>query len=79
MEFRSSLSAETISSLVGCHYNKTGKCCENRKFDNLLLVKSKQCTYSKNVSYQHSNEYIFALCIIYTFEIACKSFYTEKY
>ena len=37
-DFRSSLSAETTSSLIGCHFNKTSKCCENTKFDDSLLV-----------------------------------------
>ena len=46
-DFRSSLSAETISSLIGCHFNKTSKCCELTKFEDSLLVRAKQCTQKK--------------------------------
>ena len=31
--FRSSLSTETISSLIGSQFNKIGNCCEHTKFE----------------------------------------------
>ena len=53
-EFRSSLSTETVSALIGCHFNKTSKCCENNKFDESLLAKAKTCTRERNLSYKSS-------------------------
>ena len=53
-EFRSSLSPETVSALIGCHLNKTSKCCEVATFDDPLLVKAKQCTRQRNLSYSQS-------------------------
>ena len=50
-EFRSSLSTETVSALIGCHFNKTSKCCEMTKFEDCLLVKAKTCTRERNMSY----------------------------
>ena len=50
-EFRSSLSTETVSALIGCHFNKTSKCCEMTKFADCLLVKAKTCTHERNMSY----------------------------
>ena len=32
-EFCSSLSTESVSALISCHFNKTSKCCENKHFD----------------------------------------------
>ena len=54
-DFRSSLSTETISSLIGCHFNKTSKCCELTKFEDSLLVRAKQCTHKRNLSYNTSS------------------------
>ena len=54
-DFRSSLSTETISSLIGCHFNKIGRCCEHSKFGDSLLIKAKQCTHARNLSYKKSN------------------------
>ena len=53
-DFRSSLSPETVSALIGCHLNKTGECCEVARFDDSLLVKAKQCTRQRNLSYNQS-------------------------
>ena len=54
-DIRSSLSTETISSLTGCHFNKIGSCCEHSKFEDSLLIKAKQCTHARNLSYKKSN------------------------
>ena len=40
MDFWSPLSAVMILSLIGCHYDKTGNCCEIRRFDNSLMIVS---------------------------------------
>ena len=37
-DFRSSLSPTTISSLIGCHFNKVTKCCEQTKFEESSLA-----------------------------------------
>lgn len=50
--FQSSLSTETISSLIGCQFNKIGNCCEHAKFEDSLLVKAKQCMHEQNLSYK---------------------------
>ena len=50
-DFRASLSPETVSALIGCHFNKSGKCCEVTKFDDSLLIQAKQCTRQRNLSY----------------------------
>ena len=50
-DFRASLSPETVSALIGCHLNKSGKCCEVTKFDDSLLIQAKQCTRQRNLSY----------------------------
>ena len=50
-EFRSSLCTATISSLIGCHFNKIGKCCEHTSFEESLLTKAKHCTHERNMSY----------------------------
>ena len=41
-EFRSSLSIDKVSSLIGYHFNK---CCELSLFDESLLAKGKSCIY----------------------------------
>ena len=43
-DFRSSLATETVSSLISCHYNNHGHCCEHTAFDGELLKKVKRCT-----------------------------------
>ena len=50
--YRSSLSTETLSALIGCHFNKTVSCCELTKFDEPLLSKAKVCTKERNLSYK---------------------------
>ena len=50
-EFRSSLSTETISSLIGCHFNKTWKCGENNKFEDSSLIATKKWTHKRNMHY----------------------------
>ena len=49
-DFRSSLSPQTVSALIGCHLNNQGKCCEVTKFDDSLLIKAKECTRQRNLS-----------------------------
>ncbi len=51
-DFRPSLSTETLSSLIGCQFNKTSKCCEYIKFEESLLTKAKKCTHARNLSYK---------------------------
>jgi hypothetical protein len=53
-DFRSSLSVETLSALIGCHghFNSTGKCCELDTIDTVLLEKAKACTRERNLSYR---------------------------
>ena len=50
-EFRSSLQTETLSALIGCHFNKTTDCCEKVHFDGPLLSKAKSCTHERNLRY----------------------------
>ena len=48
-EYRSSLSTETISSLIGCHLNKTWVCCGVVNAEESLLVAAKKCTHERNM------------------------------
>jgi hypothetical protein len=50
-DFRASLSPETVSALIGCHFNKTSQCCELSKFDEELIIQAKHCTHQRNLSY----------------------------
>ena len=50
-DYRSSLSTETVSALIGCHFNNTATCCETYKFDHTLLSKVKTCTRQRNPLY----------------------------
>ena len=50
-EFRSSLLTETLSALIGCHFNKTSSCCEMASIDESLISKAKTCTRERNLSY----------------------------
>ena len=52
-DFRSSLHADTISSLIGIHFNSRFKSCEQSDFEPSLLEKAKNCTGEKNMSYEH--------------------------
>lgn len=54
-EFRSSLSTESVSALISCHFNKTSKCCENKQFDERLIAKAKTCTRERNIRYSHTS------------------------
>ena len=53
-DFRASLQTETISALIGCHFNKKYmyKCCEQSSFEDSLLAKAKSCTNERNISYK---------------------------
>ena len=51
-EFRSTLSTETVSSLIGYHFNKRCK-CELSLFEESLLAKGKSCTNERNKGYKH--------------------------
>ena len=48
-DFRSRLHSETISALVGVHFNSPDKCCEQSKFESCLLDKAKSCTRDRNL------------------------------
>ena len=50
--YRSSLATQTVSALIGCHFNKIAKCCEMDKFEQSLLAKAKTCTHERNQSYK---------------------------
>ena len=52
-DFRSSLSP-TTTSLIGYHFNKITKCCEQTKFEESFLARAKQCTHERNLSYKSS-------------------------
>ncbi len=51
-EYRSSLSTETLSALIGCHLNSTLSCCEPTEFEEALLSKAKTYTMERNLSYK---------------------------
>ena len=51
-DFRSSLQTETVSALIGYHFNKKCQCCELSSFDDSLLDKAKSCTNQRNISYK---------------------------
>ena len=44
------IKTETLSALIGCHFNKTVGCCELTKFDESLLSKAKGCTMERHLS-----------------------------
>ena len=48
-DFRASLTLETLSSLIGCHFN--AYCCKLGKIDDASLKKAKACTCERNLSY----------------------------
>lgn len=54
-DFRSRLIPETVSALVGIHFNSLDKCCEGSDFEPSLLIKAKSCTREKNLSYEKAN------------------------
>ena len=39
-DFRASLNTSTLSSLIGCHFNKTSTCCEYTRYPDVLLQKA---------------------------------------
>ena len=49
-DFRSQLIPETISALIGVHFNTNENCCEGN-FDSNFLKEAKSCTHQKNLSY----------------------------
>ena len=51
-EFRSSLQTETVSALIGCHFNKKSQCCEQSSFEQSLLENAKSCTNERNITYK---------------------------
>ena len=54
-DFRASLVPETLSLLIGCHFNNTSaKCCEMGKIDDALIKKAKTCIREGNLSYSKS-------------------------
>lgn len=50
-DFRSSLLPDTISSLIGIHFNSPFQCCEQTEYSSSLLDKAKVCTREMNLSY----------------------------
>ena len=50
-EFRSSLQTDTVSALIGHHFNKSCQCYELSCFVDSLLAKGKSCTNERNISY----------------------------
>ena len=54
-EFRSSLQTDTLSALIGCHFNKTTDCCEKVHLDESLITKAKTCTHERNLRYAASS------------------------
>ena len=53
-DFRASLTPETLSSLIGCHFNNANAhCCKLGKIDDALLKKAKSCTRERNLSYNN--------------------------
>ena len=49
-DFRASLAPETLSSLIGCHFNNTNaNCCKFDKIDDALIKKAKICTHERNL------------------------------
>ena len=48
-EFRASLSTESVSALIGCHFNKNCECCEKSTFDDSLIAKA--YTSERNLRY----------------------------
>lgn len=53
-EFRSNLLPETVSALVGLHFNTPESCCEQSVFGTNLLDKAKSCTRERNLNYLNS-------------------------
>ena len=54
-DFRASLTPETLSSLIGCHFNNTNAhCYKLGKIDDALLKKAKACTRERNLSYNNN-------------------------
>ena len=54
-EFISSFPTETLSALIGCHFNKSSSCCEMARIDESLITKAKTCTRERNLSYASNN------------------------
>ena len=46
-DFRSSLSTETISSLIGCQFNKIGNCVNMQNLKTLCLLKQNSVRMNK--------------------------------
>ena len=53
-EFRSNLLPETVSALIGVHFNTPDVCCKQSIFETSLLEKAKSCTRERNLSYSNS-------------------------
>jgi hypothetical protein len=53
-DFRSNLLPETISALVGIHFNTLDTCCEQSVYETSLLDKAKSCTHERNLSYKNT-------------------------
>ena len=64
-DFRASLVPETLSSLIGCHFNNaSAECCEMDKIDDALIRKGKTCTRERNLSYSESKSDIMVVTSI---------------
>ncbi len=55
-DFRASLLPETISSLIGVHFNSPFQCCSQTDFPTSFLDKAKSCTREMNASYRINKE-----------------------
>ncbi len=55
-DFRPSLLPETISSLIGVHFNSPFQCCSQTDFPTSFLDKAKSCTREMNASYRINKE-----------------------
>ena len=55
-DFRGSLLPETISSLIGVHFNSPFQCCNQTDFPTSFLDKAKSCTREMNANYRTNKE-----------------------
>ena len=42
-----SLQTDTLSALIGCHFNKITDCCKKVNFVESLITKAKTCTHER--------------------------------
>ena len=76
LEYRSSLTTETVSALIGCHFNITLSCCEPTEFEEALLSKAKTCTTELNLKH-HKHTLLLLLLTGTIFSYFCMSSITS--